>query len=115
MLYALLEGAAEQLELSSDDIGGTLYARPGGNTSIVLFDAVPGGAGSPVRIAAALDRVVEAALHRVATCDCGEETSCYGCLRSYRNQSHHEDLARGCALEILQPLLASGPLTAVPH
>jgi len=113
LLYALLEGAAEQLELSSDDIGGTLYNRPGGGKSIVLFDAVPGGAGSPLRIAEALDRVVEAAFRRVANCDCGEETSCYGCLRSYRNQYHHEDLSRRHALQILRPLLGFNGLTAV--
>lgn len=104
LLYALLEGAAERLELSRDDIDGTLHRRPGGNIGIVMFDTVPGGAGGVLRIADALDRVIEAALARVSECDCGEETSCYGCLRSFRNQRHHEDLSRGAALHILRPL-----------
>ncbi|GHH70048.1 hypothetical protein GCM10017673_21310 [Streptosporangium violaceochromogenes] len=110
LLYAMLEGAAEKLELSRDDIGGTLYARPGNRIGLVMFDAVPGGAGSVLRVARALDGVVEAAYARVSTCDCGEETSCYGCLRSFRNQTHHEDLSRAAALDVLSPLTAAGGL-----
>ncbi|WP_433365018.1 DEAD/DEAH box helicase [Streptosporangium sp. CA-115845] len=108
LLYAMLEGAAEELELSRDDIGGTLYARPGNRIGIVMFDAVPGGAGSVLRIARALDGVVKAAHARVSSCDCGEETSCYGCLRSFRNQAHHEDLSRAAALGVLGPLTVAG-------
>lgn len=42
------------------------------------------------------------ALERVATCDCGEETSCYGCLRNYRNQWRHDLLHRDRALQVLR-------------
>jgi hypothetical protein len=49
--------------------------------------------------------VLEAALARVAGCDCGEETSCYGCLRGYRNQSFHEELRRGVAVDFLGSLV----------
>ncbi|WP_283138126.1 DEAD/DEAH box helicase [Rhizohabitans arisaemae] len=110
LLYALLEGAAQRLELSRDDIGGTLDTRPGGRPGIVVYDTVPGGAGAAVRIAEALDRVAEAALARVSDCDCGEETSCYGCLRGFRNQTVHDELSRGAALRVLRPLLTDGPL-----
>ncbi len=54
LLYALLEGAAERLELSRDDIDGTLHRRPGNEVGIVMFDTVPGGAGGVLRIADAL-------------------------------------------------------------
>jgi len=66
MLYALLEGAAVSLELSRDDIDGTLHRRPGGETGIVMFDTVPGGAGGVLQIANALDKVIKAALHRIS-------------------------------------------------
>ncbi|XVS65520.1 DEAD/DEAH box helicase [Actinosynnema sp. CA-299493] len=105
LLYALLEGAAERLELNRDDIDGTLHPRPGGGIGIVLFDTVPGGAGGVLRIAEALDRVVEAARDRVRDCDCGAETSCYGCLRGYRNQRFHEELTRQSAFDVLEPLV----------
>jgi DEAD/DEAH box helicase/Domain of unknown function (DUF1998)/Helicase conserved C-terminal domain len=104
-LYALLEGVSERLQISRDDIDGTLYPTPGGRTSLVIFDAVPGGAGSAIRIARSFDEVVRAALDRVERCDCGEETSCYGCLRGYRNQPFHEQLRRGAAVDFLRPLV----------
>ena len=53
------------------------------------------GAGSAIRIARSFGDVLDAALARVAGCDCGEETSCCGCLRGYRNQPSHEELRRG--------------------
>jgi hypothetical protein len=104
-LYALLEGVSERLQISRDDIDGTLYPTPGGRTSLVIFDAVPGGAGSAIRIARSFGDVVRAALDRVERCDCGEETSCYGCLRGYRNQPFHEQIRRGAAVEFLRPFV----------
>jgi hypothetical protein len=70
-LYALLEGVSERLQISRDDIDGTLYPTPGGHTSLVIFDMVPGGAGRAIRIARSFGDVLEAALGRVAGCDCG--------------------------------------------
>ncbi|WP_197034555.1 DEAD/DEAH box helicase [Glycomyces sp. NRRL B-16210] len=109
-MYALLEGASQALGISRDDIDGTLYAHQGSHPGLVLFDTVPGGAGNALQIAEHLDRVVEAALARVSTCDCGEESSCYSCLRGYRNQRFHEDLSRRAALDVLGGL--SLPLSA---
>jgi len=104
VLYALLEGAAEGLEISRGDIGGSLHAGADGSSGLVLFDTVPGGAGSVLRIASTLDQAVAAALRRVGSCDCGLETSCYGCLRTPGNERHHEDVSRGAALTVLESL-----------
>jgi ATP-dependent helicase YprA (DUF1998 family) len=104
VLYALLEGAAEGLEISRGDIGGVVHAGADGSSGLVLFDTVPGGAGSVLRIAKSLDQAVAAALRRVGSCDCGLETSCYGCLRTPGNERHHEDLSRGAALTVLRSL-----------
>jgi ATP-dependent helicase YprA (DUF1998 family) len=72
---------------------------PATGPALVIFDTVPGGAGSATRIARSFDTVLAAALERVSRCDCGEETSCYGCLRGYRNQMFHEQLRRGAVLD----------------
>ncbi len=104
LLYAVLEGAADGLEISHADIDGLVHAGADGRSGLVLFDAVPGGAGSVLRIASALDTVIRTAVRRVASCDCGLETSCYGCLRTPRNERHHEDLSRGAALTALESL-----------
>ncbi|HCU96690.1 MAG TPA: DEAD/DEAH box helicase [Actinobacteria bacterium] len=104
LLYAVLEGGADGLEISRADIDGVVHSGADGRSGLVLFDTVPGGAGSVLRIAGALDTVIATALRRVASCDCGLETSCYGCLRTPRNERHHEDLSRGAALTVLQSL-----------
>ena len=105
VLYALLEGASDCLDISRDDIDGTLYPKAHRQTSLVLFDTVPGGAGGALRIAQAFPQVLATALRRVARCECGEETSCYGCLRNFRNQSVHDQLTRGAALGFLERLV----------
>lgn len=109
VLYALLEGAAA-LDIARDDISGTfrIVSREGGR-HLVIYDAVPGGAGHAQRIAQSLPRLFRAALERVESCECGEETSCYGCLRSYDNQTVHDVLSRGAAAKVLRTVVGSTP------
>lgn len=104
VLYAVLEAASDTLQLARDDIGGTLSPTGVASKSLVLFDTVPGGGGNVLRIEERLEEVLEAALQRVSSCECGPETSCYGCLRGYRNQRDHEILSRGAAADLLTAL-----------
>ncbi|MDR7304210.1 DEAD/DEAH box helicase [Haloactinomyces albus] len=106
-VYALLEGASVELEISRDDIDGTVHRGVDGQLSLVLFDTTPGGAGSTLRIAQNLIAVVRTAVARVIRCECGAETSCYGCLRGFSNERYHEQLSRSAALELLQKLVPS--------
>lgn len=101
-LHALL-AASEDVGITHNDVNGTLHGGPGGY-SLVLFDSVPGGAGHARRLREELPGLFSGALRRVARCDCGAETSCYGCLRSYRNQTEHEVLSRGAAVRVLESL-----------
>ncbi|MGH3120562.1 MAG: DEAD/DEAH box helicase, partial [Streptosporangiaceae bacterium] len=55
LLYAVLEGAADGLEINRTDIDGLVHSGADGRSGLVLFDTVPGGAGSVLRIAGALD------------------------------------------------------------
>lgn len=102
-LYAMLEGASNALEITRDDINGALAWSADHRRSIVLFDTVPGGAGAAKRVAENIELVMDAAVKQVTECDCGEETSCYGCLRSYRNGRFHEQLSRRGASTLLSP------------
>jgi len=105
-LYALLEGASEILGIRRDDLDGTLYRYVVGIApALVLYDNVPGGAGHVRRIADELRDVFMAAWQRVDRCECGEETSCYECLRNFRNQPYHDQLKRGLARDFLRSLL----------
>lgn len=114
LLYSLLEGASAALNIRRQDLDGCLYPYAGRKIApaLVLFDDVPGGAGHVHRIGQNLEAVLQAARDRVdGRCGCGGgidgpgDTSCYGCLRNYRNQFCHEQLRRGEALCFLQELL----------
>lgn len=96
MLYAVLEGTSQALGIRRQDLDGCLYPYKD-KIVIVLFDNVPGGAGHVKRLIEEqnLHEVLKNALERVKKCTCGEETSCYGCLRNYQNQFCHEQLKRG--------------------
>ncbi|MBB0993192.1 DEAD/DEAH box helicase [Dietzia sp. SLG510A3-3B2-2] len=104
LMYALLEGASEGLEISRDDIDATLsYSK--NQRSIVIFDTVPGGAGAAKNIAENFNLVLQEAHTRVSRCDCGPETSCFGCLRNAFNDRFHDQLSREDALRHLERML----------
>lgn len=99
-MYALLEAASEVLEINRDDFNGTM-ATHDGTPTMVLFDTVPGGAGITRKVREAFPEVLDAAIRRVSDCACGEDTSCYACLRSYSNQRFHRELRRDLAIDLL--------------
>lgn len=99
-LYALIEAAADTLEINRDDLNGTM-ATYSGQATMVLYDTVPGGAGISKKVRERFPEVLEAALERVSDCECGADTSCYACLRSYGNQRFHEELRRDEAKTLL--------------
>ena len=77
--------------------------------AIVLYDNVPGGAGLVAQLEAprVFRRMLDAARERLIG-NCGCDSSCYGCLRSYRNQFAHPYLNRCQALGFLEAVLGSG-------
>lgn len=108
VLYALLEGASRALDIPREDISGTFYFPKGQNQSpfsVVFVDAVPGGAGHAAHIREHLAEIFEEAFQVVDACECGEDTSCYNCLRSYDNQWHHDILKRSLAKRTLEPFV----------
>ena len=109
LAYALLLGVAQRLDVPDTDLNTTITVGEKENeTAIVLYDSVPGGAG----LVASLEKVevfrgvLEEARNRVADGQCGCTESCYGCIRSYRNQFAHPHLQRKDALRFLDEALA---------
>jgi hypothetical protein len=110
LAYAVVEGAAEVLEVPSTDLSATVahseqYPVP----PVILYDNVPGGAGLVARLQEeeVLKDCLEAVQKRVGgNCGCDESTSCYGCLRSYRNQFAHQYLQRGPVKRYLEAVLS---------
>jgi len=101
--YAVLLGAADKMEIPDTDLNVTITGgeRPS-EAGVVLYDNVPGGAGLVVQLEneQIFGDVLASAKKRVQG-NCGCDSSCYGCLRSYRNQFAHAHLDRTRALDIL--------------
>jgi hypothetical protein len=111
LAYALVEGAAEILEVPATDLNATIAfsQSPGKLPPIILYDNVPGGAGLVARLEKEeiLLSSLESALKRVSgNCGCEESTTCYGCLRSYKNQFAHQHLQRGPVMVYLEKFLS---------
>jgi hypothetical protein len=115
---ALSTAAAGVLEVQPDDVsavvegGGIGLASP----TIVLFDNVPGGAGLAARLGE--DDLLQRCFVRGRDlvdghCNCDPETSCYGCLRTYRNRYQHTALYRGLALTYFDFVLGRWPSSSV--
>ena len=104
--YAVLLGAAEALDVPNTDLNVTITGvGESASPAIVLYDAVPGGAGLVAQLEhpTVLARVIDMTRDRVGD-SCGCDSSCYGCLRSYRNQFAHPYLSRLRAAETLAGL-----------
>jgi ATP-dependent helicase YprA (DUF1998 family) len=103
--YALVQAAADLLQIAQGDLDVVTANRSSTNFSFAIVDAVPAGAGFAKLVAKNLEAIFERALKLVSDCECGEETSCYECLRNYSNQRLHDDLARGLAKQTLEWLM----------
>jgi len=110
LAYAVLQGAAEALEVPSTDLSVTVKQSEAGAEipQVILYENVPGGAGLVARLEETeiFRQCLEEAKRRVRDCLCGENTSCDGCLRSYTNQFAHTHLARGPVARYLENTLA---------
>ncbi|MHA1725768.1 MAG: DEAD/DEAH box helicase [Promethearchaeota archaeon] len=108
LLYAILEGVSEELQIIRNDLDGCLFNRnEEANDTLIIFDNVPGGAGHVRRIIESEEifiKILHSAIAKLEKCTCGEETSCYGCLRNYSNQFCHDKLSRGEALDVLKKI-----------
>lgn len=107
VLYALLEGLSREMGIERTDIKGCLFRSFEDGLllySVILYDAVAGGAGHVRRLVttdgAAFQRVLRRAYDIVNGCDCG--SSCYKCLRNYYNQKIHDELDRYKAAAFLK-------------
>ena len=107
VMYALLNSFANELNIERRDIKACLtYKRTNSKMEhkIIIYDAVPGGAGHSRRLITkdgeVLRAVIKRALTLLHTCECSP--SCYRCLRNYENQRIHEILDREKALNFLK-------------
>ena len=102
-LYAILEGITLAFDIERNDIDG-IYLRQNNQDIFVLFDTVPGGAGHVKRLLNKEEmlKAFKFAYEKVSQKCC--DTSCYKCIRNYKNQKYHELLRRELAKDYLEKL-----------
>lgn len=101
---AVIQAASDLLQINRDDIDIIHLSASANHIEFAIVDAVPAGAGFAPMIGSRLQEVVDHALTIVERCNCGEETSCYQCIRTYSNQRIHEKLRREYAISGLKAL-----------
>lgn len=107
VMYALLEALSSVLDIERNDIKGCLHKVVSNGSmiySIVLYDAVAGGAGHVRRLVTEdgkqFKKVIEKAISITRGCNCSP--SCYSCLRNYYNQKIHDKLNRKYVYDFLE-------------
>ncbi len=109
VLYALLEGLSRELGIERTDLKGCLHQELWSGSqrpiySVILYDAVAGGAGHVRRLitedAVVFQKVLSRAIQVMTQCTC--DPSCYQCLRNYYNSQIHDLLDRNQAAGFLK-------------
>lgn len=112
VMTAILHGMCVSMNIDERDVSACLQyyydnsiAR--GCYAVVLFDHTPGGSGyvRSLNDPEAFECVLRETLRLMERCTCGGEegdSSCYGCLRNYYNQRHHDQMKRSDVIRFLQ-------------
>jgi hypothetical protein len=112
---ALAMAACRLLELESGEI--LAEHRPALNESgaagmmveVFLYDTLAGGAGFSPQLVPRAKELFEEALNIVENCPEQCDSSCYRCLRSFRNKLDHSLLDRFVGAQLLKHLLTGQP------
>lgn len=111
-MYAILYAISKDMNIERKDIKACLSLKVVQNKqsfSIIIYDAVPGGAGHSRRLVTQdgmmLYNIIKSALKNMEMCQCSP--SCYNCLRSYENQKIHDMLDRQLAIKFLKKLIGN--------
>ena len=108
---ALVKAACQWLEVESSELMAefrpalTPDGKDGFEAEIFLYDTLPGGAGFASRFADESLDLFQRALQLLKDCPQRCDTSCYRCLRSFKNKFEHRLLDRHVGIELLEYLL----------
>jgi ATP-dependent helicase YprA (DUF1998 family) len=117
---ALAKAACKMLDIEAGEIMAEYRpaltadssGREGLEAEIFLYDTLPGGAGFSAIVAGAGRNLFEDALALLRGCPEGCDSSCYRCLRSFKNRIEHSLLNRHIGAELIEHLL-SGALPEI--
>ena len=113
---ALAKAACQLLELEPGELMAeyrpalTPEGKIGLEAEIFLYDTLPGGAGFSAELAESGVDLFRAAHFLLKTCPENCDSSCYRCLRSFKNKIEHSLLDRHIGAQLLEYLIV-GELT----
>ena len=93
------DGGDPLLDMGPDDLQLLLVQKPDDKLDLLIYDPMPGGSGLLEQMLARWQELIATAKELLAGCVQGCETACYSCLKTFRNQFHHELLNRHKALD----------------
>jgi len=100
----LKRAAAAVIEMDVEDLQTLSFPQNESEVDLFLYDPMPGGSGLLHQILDNWEEINSAGVTLTDECPHQCETSCYECLRSYRNVFYHELLNRHRAKEILEEI-----------
>ncbi len=83
----------------------TPAGKTGLEAEVFLYDTLPGGAGFSAELASSGHSLLRQALSLLQACPEGCDSSCYRCLRSFKNKFEHRLLDRHVGAQLLEHLL----------
>jgi hypothetical protein len=89
----------------------TPRGRSGNEVEVYIYDTLPGGAGFSERVGRMGLSLFTDALRRLEACPADCDSSCYRCLRSFKNKLEHDLLDRHLAASLLRHLLTGAQPT----
>src|SRR5207302_8903643 len=98
---ALRIGAAQVLEMESQDLQLLLLPQSNGGYHLFLYDPMPGGSGLLLQLLDQWGTIRDAAIQSLGACESCCKKSCYNCMRTYRNVFYHDLLDRHSAIRLL--------------
>ena len=101
---ALRTAATRLLDMGTDDVQLLIVQKPNDKLDLLIYDPIPGGSGLLEQRLAPWHELIAPPKELLSVCVQGCETACYSCLKTFRNQFHHEMLNRHKALELIERL-----------
>lgn len=99
---ALKIGAAVVIDMDIEDLQYFIYPKSEDEFNTFIYDPMPGGSGILQQIISEWNKVIKVAVKSLNNCEGKCETSCYSCMRTYRNVYVHGMLDRYLAIDLLE-------------
>jgi ATP-dependent helicase YprA (DUF1998 family) len=101
---ALRAGATRLLDIWLYDLELLVVQKPDETQDLLIYDPMPGGSGILDQMLARWQELIATSKKLLAECPQACETACYVCLKTFRNQYHHDMLNRHTALGLIEEL-----------